>query len=114
MPAWFWLSLYCVLIPAVSLVGGWIPLLVKLTHRRMQIAISFVSGVMLGVALLHLLPHAVLEGQKAAGGSVDHSLMTVLGWLVGGVLRCSSSNGSSPFINMMPRTTKQTATRRAT
>ena len=85
MPPWFWLILYCVAIPVVSLIGGWIPLLVRLTHRRMQIAISFVSGVMLGVALLHLLPHALLEGQQATG-SLDHALPTVLMWLLGGVL----------------------------
>ena len=85
MPAWFWLILYCLAIPAVSLIGGWIPLLVRLTHRRMQIAISFVSGVMLGVALMHLLPHALLEGQQASS-SLDHALPTVLTWLLSGVL----------------------------
>lgn len=85
MPAWFWLLIYCTVIPAVSLVGGWIPLLVRLTHRRMQVALSFVSGVMLGVALMHLLPHAIFEGQHAAG-AIEHGLPTVLGWLIGGVL----------------------------
>jgi len=85
MPPWFWLLLYCVLIPAVSLVGGWIPLLVRLTHRRMQVAISFVSGVMLGVALMHLLPHAIYEGLGAAG-SIEHALPSTLTWLLVGVL----------------------------
>ncbi|MBM4073741.1 MAG: iron permease, partial [Planctomycetes bacterium] len=85
MPPWFWLLLYCLLIPTVSLVGGWIPLLVRLTHRRMQVAISFVSGVMLGVALMHLLPHAIYEGMGAAG-SIEHVLPSILIWLLAGVL----------------------------
>lgn len=41
-----------------SLFGGSLPSLIKLTHRRIQLTLSFVSGVMLGVALLHLMPHA--------------------------------------------------------
>ena len=55
------LVVYCLLILLVSLAGGWLPLLVRLTHRRMQLAVSLVAGVMLGVGLLHLLPHALLE-----------------------------------------------------
>ena len=55
------LVFYCVLILAASLLGGWIPLLVRLTHRRMELLVSFVSGVILGVAVLHLLPHALVE-----------------------------------------------------
>ena len=52
------LIIYCVLIALASLFGGSVPSLVKLTHRRIQLTLSFVSGVMLGVAFLHLLPHA--------------------------------------------------------
>ena len=51
------LIVYCVLIALGSLAGGWIPTRWKLGHRQTQMVISFVSGVMLGVALLHLLPH---------------------------------------------------------
>ena len=53
------LVIYCVLIAVASALGGSIPSLVKLTHRRIQLTISLVSGVMLGVALLHLLPHSI-------------------------------------------------------
>lgn len=53
------LTLYCIVIVIASIFGGSIPSLVKLTHRRIQLTLSLVSGVMLGVALLHLLPHAV-------------------------------------------------------
>lgn len=60
------LLVYCVLILLVSLAGGLIPLIVRLTHQRMQIAISLVAGVMLGVGLLHMLPHALLEAPDHA------------------------------------------------
>jgi zinc and cadmium transporter len=54
------LLVYCLLILLASLVGGLVPLIVKLTHKRMQLAISLVAGFMLGVAVLHLLPHALM------------------------------------------------------
>ena len=54
------LLIYCLLIILASLAGGLVPLIVKLTHRRMQLAISLVAGFMLGVAVLHLLPHALM------------------------------------------------------
>mgnify|MGYP001166834681 CR=1 FL=1 len=50
---------YCVLTAVASLFGGWLPSLIKLTHLRQQLMMSLVSGLMLGVALLHLLPHSV-------------------------------------------------------
>lgn len=52
------LTLYCVLIIVASLLGGIIPLMMRLTHQRMQLASSFVAGVMLGIGVLDLLPHA--------------------------------------------------------
>ncbi|MBI3840238.1 MAG: ZIP family metal transporter [Planctomycetia bacterium] len=52
------LVIYCGFSVVASLAGGWVPLVVRLTHRRMQIAISFVAGMMLGIGLLHLLPHS--------------------------------------------------------
>jgi zinc and cadmium transporter len=58
------LVIYCTLILFASLSGGWIALLVRITHRRMQLAISFVAGVMLGVGLLHMLPHSLYESQS--------------------------------------------------
>ena len=55
------LIIYCLLILLASLAGGWIPLWVKLTHKRMQLAISLVAGFMLGIGVLHLLPHALRQ-----------------------------------------------------
>lgn len=53
--------LYCALIIAASLAGGFLPNLLRLTHTQMQVLMSFVGGLMLGVALLYLLPHAINE-----------------------------------------------------
>ncbi len=52
------LAAYSVPIILASLAGGWIPLLVRPTHTRLQLGTSLVAGMMLGVGLLHLLPHA--------------------------------------------------------
>ena len=52
------LAIYCAFIFLASLLGGWLPLMVRLTHTRLQVATSFVAGLMLGVGLLHLVPHA--------------------------------------------------------
>jgi len=55
----FLLVFYCVIIAICSALGGSLPAYVKLTHRRIQLTLSLVSGVMLGVAFLHLLPHSI-------------------------------------------------------
>ncbi len=71
------LTIYCVLLLLASLVGGWLLLIINPTHRRLQMAISFVAGLMLGIALLHFLPDA--DAQL-------HSLDRVAGWMLGGFL----------------------------
>lgn len=68
---------YCALVVLASLAGGLIPLVVRLTHTRLQLALSFVGGAMLGVGLLHLLPHAYYEL-----GSMNYTA----GWLLAGFL----------------------------
>ena len=52
------LATYCVAITAVSLLGGWLPLLRQTTHVRLQGYLSFSAGVMLGASLGHMLPEA--------------------------------------------------------
>jgi len=78
MPPQLLLVVYCLAILLASLAGGWIPLMIRLTHRRMQLAVSLVAGVMLGVGLLHLLPHALLEAPDA--------LDAVFTWVLVGLL----------------------------
>jgi zinc and cadmium transporter len=55
------LGLYCLSIIGASLVGGWLPQLMNLTHNRMQIFISVIGGFMLGIGVFHMLPHALVE-----------------------------------------------------
>jgi zinc and cadmium transporter len=67
------LVVYALLIVLASVAGGLIPLLARLTHQRMQLALSFVAGTMLGVGLLHLVPHALTELEsidRVVGGAM--------------------------------------------
>ena len=71
------LAIYCALVLLASLAGGWLPIVVRLTHTRLQIAISLVAGLMLGIALLHFLPDA----SEQLG-----SLKRTVGWMLAGFL----------------------------
>jgi zinc and cadmium transporter len=71
------LAAYCLLALLAALAGGALPSLFKLTHTRLQIAVSFVAGLMLGLSLLGLLPHASHELNSIHQG---------VGWLLGGFL----------------------------
>src|SRR5207247_1477124 len=79
------LAIYCALILLASLFGGWLPLIVRLTHTRLQVATSFVAGLMLGVGVLHLVPPAWEQFRSA-----DRKLAGVLVGLV-----CHSRRGWS-------------------
>lgn len=77
------LTLYCLAIMASSMFGGVLPSLVKLTHTRMQLMISLIGGLMLGVGLLHQLPHAVITATPIAGG---FALDWCVRWAMGGLV----------------------------
>jgi zinc and cadmium transporter len=66
-----WIWIWCGLVAAASVAGGLLPSLVRWTHRRLQMALSFVSGVMLGVALFHMVPHAVMTRAEVVGTGHD-------------------------------------------
>ena len=51
---------YALAILAASLLGGYLPAIVKMTHTHIQMVMSFVAGFILGVALYHLLPHGLV------------------------------------------------------
>ncbi len=70
------LPVYCLLIVGASLFGGWLPSLYRLTHTRMQTVVSFVGGLMLGIGVFHLLPHAAHQL------NIDQVAM----WMMGGIL----------------------------
>lgn len=55
---------YSLLVFAMSLGGGTLPTRMQLSHTRLQIAMSLIGGLMLGVGLLHLLPHAFFATQS--------------------------------------------------
>lgn len=67
------LTIYCLLVAMGSLAGGWILLVVRLTHLRLQMAGSFVAGLMLGMALLHFVPHSFHQNN-----SIDQTMRFVL------------------------------------
>src|SRR5882672_9316568 len=71
------LTIYCALALLASLAGGWFLLFIHLTHTRLQTAVSFVAGLMLGIALLHFLPDA---------NEQLHSLDRTAEWMLGGFL----------------------------
>jgi zinc and cadmium transporter len=62
---------YCAAIALASVAGGALPNRVRMTHTRTQLAMSGVSGLMLGVAFFHLLPHAIVLGPGP--GALDHA-----------------------------------------
>jgi zinc and cadmium transporter len=76
-------AVYCIVIFFASLLGGWLPRLFHFSHGRMQLAISFVAGVVLGIGILHLLPHGFLEFREAdAARAIDRAVW----WLLIGFL----------------------------
>ena len=79
-PALLLLAGYAAAIVAASLAGGWLPSVFGSSHTRTQAAMSLVAGLILGVALYHLLPHgvALLEGPNA--------VQTAAWWTVLGVV----------------------------
>lgn len=80
------LVIYCLLILVVSVAGGLVPSFFKLTHRRMQLALSLVSGVMLGVGLLHMLGHAAEMALHAPADAKPPTIHAVMLAAVGGFL----------------------------
>lgn len=73
------LGIYCLLIVFASLLGGWLPSLVRLTHVRMQVTMSLVSGLMLGIAMLHMLPQAAeqLDSMTSVAGAMLAGLLVM-------------------------------------
>ncbi len=83
------LTYYCLLILGASVAGGMIPVWFRLTHRVMEVAVSFVAGVMLGVGLLHMLPHALEQTRAAATLNATPNAMAdlnVMLWVLFGLL----------------------------
>jgi|TARA_Y100000031_G_scaffold113081_2_gene124926 zinc and cadmium transporter len=71
---------YSIAIIFASLIGGWLAAIVKLQHTQTQMLMSYVSGLMLGIAFYHLLPHAIHA--LGSDDAVDHAVW----WLMVGML----------------------------
>jgi zinc and cadmium transporter len=84
-PPWLLLIVYCGLIAISSLCGGGLPIIVKFTHTRMQILVSFIGGLMLGVGIFHQLPHAV-AAMPIDPADDSQGLDWCLKWLMVGLL----------------------------
>ncbi|MEE4204146.1 MAG: ZIP family metal transporter [Halieaceae bacterium] len=71
------LIVYSLAVFAAALFGAWIPRRLHMTHTRTQMMMSLVSGLMLGVALYHLVPHSL-----AGSGHIDFTMQWVMVGLV--------------------------------
>lgn len=71
------IAIYCLLVALASLAGGILPSRMRLSHTGMQAIMSFVGGLVLGVGLLHLLPHSFCQT-----GSLDHTVWAALAGLL--------------------------------
>ncbi|MFM8734932.1 MAG: ZIP family metal transporter [Pirellulales bacterium] len=67
---------YLFMIAAAAFAGGSSLAFLSLGHRPMQALLSFTGGVLLGVGLLHLLPHAWLQ--------LGRDLETTMLWVLAG------------------------------
>ncbi len=74
------LALYGLGIAASSLLGGWIPDRIAISHTRIQAVMAFVAGLIAGVAIFHLLPHSVAA--LSGPGAVE----TAVGWMMTGIV----------------------------
>ena len=73
----YWLLAgYLFLVAAAAFAGGSSVAFLSLGHRRLQVLLSFTGGVLLGVGMLHLIPHAYLE--------FGRRLDTTMCWVLGG------------------------------
>jgi zinc and cadmium transporter len=65
-----------------SLAGGSLPQRLEMSHTRTQMVMSLVSGLMLGIAFFHLLPHAL----QALPGPGSSGMQTVMAWALLGLV----------------------------
>ena len=63
-------------VAAAAYAGGSSLSFLSMGHRRMQVLLSLTGGVLLGVGLLHLLPHAFVQ--------LDRQIDTTMQWVLAG------------------------------
>ena len=73
------LGVYSVMIAGASLLGGWLPSRIQFSHLSFQCLLSVVGGMLLGIGVFHLLPHAIHElGQERTDMALE--------WMMGGIV----------------------------
>ena len=70
------LAVQLAVVAAAAYAGGSSLSFLRMGHRRMQVLLSLTGGVLLGVGLLHLLPHAFLQ--------LDRQIDTTMIWVLAG------------------------------
>ena len=70
------LAMQLAVVAGAAYAGGSSLSLLSMGHRRMQVLLSLTGGVLLGVGLLHLLPHAFLQ--------LDRQIDTTMIWVLAG------------------------------
>jgi zinc and cadmium transporter len=70
------LAMQLAVVAAAAYAGGSSLSFLSMGHRRMQVLLSLTGGVLLGVGLLHLLPHAFLQ--------LDRQIDTTMIWVLAG------------------------------
>jgi len=70
------LAIQLAVVAAAAYAGGSSLSFLSMGHRRMQVLLSLTGGVLLGVGLLHLLPHAFLQ--------LDRQIDTTMLWVLAG------------------------------
>jgi zinc and cadmium transporter len=71
-----WLAVYSGAILVVSLCGGCVPFLGRVTHSRLQLYLSLSAGVMLGACFFHVMPDAM----KTFTDPKTHEVSGAFGW----------------------------------
>ena len=75
-PPFLTLAIQLAVVAAAAYAGGSSLSFLSMGHRRMQVLLSLTGGVLLGVGLLHLLPHAFLQ--------LDRQIDTTMTWVLAG------------------------------
>jgi len=85
---------YCSAIVLASLTGGWLPSVFSLTHTATQTITSFVGGLMLGIAVFHLLPHS-LHGSQSPNDAAWWMMAGILAMFL--LIRCFHFHHHGPL-----------------
>jgi len=76
---WWMLAGYSILITSASLLGGWLPGRVRLTHVQFQLVLSLVGGLLLGIGIFHLWSHSI---HQLGVANIDTACL----WLMAGII----------------------------